>query len=414
MSSPSVTAAEISPPSSAPSQPPRPKFAKPTTRPRASFITRMRTMASIGLSMMFHSHLKLLGTLAGVVFAVILTNFGIGTFIGLLTKSVMLPNNSNADIWIVPLGAENLGPGSVNYSAVNIARTHPAVEKVAPLLYGGGSVNLPNGGKEAVTIVGAVEPYDLGGPWNFVVGDASVLRHPDTMLFENSYRSTWGGINLGTVREVSGRRTVVGGFTWGLTPFGPPLTYADYETAREYLHTPNDQTSFVLLKLKPGENSVKVAKELQTVLTDTTVFTTGDFKKMIYKNVLTKTPMGITFGAISMFGLVIGIVVVGLAMFSSVVDNLREFGTLKAVGATMIDLALLLGVQSVAYGSLGSIVGLFVVTNLARVMRSPKLAIELPPALGGATLMVMIGMCLFASMLALARLRKVEPGMVFR
>lgn len=59
-----------------------------------------------------------------------------------------------------------------------------------------------------------------------------MLNRPDTMIFEDSERETLGGLNLGSVREVNGRKITVGGFTWGLIPFGPSYAFADYELAR--------------------------------------------------------------------------------------------------------------------------------------------------------------------------------------
>ena len=132
------------------------------------------------------------------------------------------------------------------------------------------------------------------------------------------------------------------------------------------------------------------------------------------KYLLLRTPIGFTFGTSTFFGLLVGFVIVALSMFSSVVDNLREFGTLKAIGATTSDLAKLLFVQSVTFALMGSLIGLFLVTRLADAVRSPKLGIILPPAMLGGTTALMVLLCVVASTLALLRIRKVEPGMVFR
>ena len=57
------------------------------TRPGA--LLRWRTLAGVGARMMLHDKLKLLGTLAGVVFAVLLSNQQAGTFLGLIYKNEM-------------------------------------------------------------------------------------------------------------------------------------------------------------------------------------------------------------------------------------------------------------------------------------------------------------------------------------
>jgi len=124
--------------------------------------------------------------------------------------------------------------------------------------------------------------------------------------------------------------------------------------------------------------------------------------------------IGIMFGISTVFGLIVGFVIVSLSMFSSVVDNIREFGTLKAIGATNIDLMLLLLVQATIFGVIGSVIGLAIVSQMAKGIRSAKLAMSLPPELTFGTAALMVVLCIAASSLALLRLRKVEPAMVFR
>ncbi len=385
---------------------------KPTQR--AGGLKRLLTMARLGVAMMFHSKLRLAGTLLGVVFPVVLANFALGTMFGLLAKSTLLQRNARADIWIVPSSAEILGQGTVDYQNLLIARTTPGVAEAQPALFGPASVTLPNGRREGVTILGVAEPYDLGGPWNLVAGDVSVLRHPDTLLFDSSARETFGGLNIGSVREVNDRRTSVGGFTWGLAPFGASFAFADYETAREYLHVPRDRVGFVLVRLEPGADPQEVAAALRARVDDAAVHPTSEFVAIGYRQILTKTPIGVTFVTISAFGLIVGLVIVGLAMFSSVVDNLKEFGTLKAVGLGMFDLSAILLSQAILYAAIGSALGLLLVNGIARLMRSPNVGLELPPLLAIGTAVLMGIVCAVSSLLAIQRLRSLEAGIVFR
>ena len=94
-------------------------------------------------------------------------------------------------------------------------------------------------------------------------GTPGAIADPDVVVFEDAQRVDLGGLNLGSVRELSGRRIVVGGFTWGLLPFGPGYAFANYETTRGILRVPEDQTSFVLVGLAPGADPVAVQRELR-------------------------------------------------------------------------------------------------------------------------------------------------------
>ena len=104
-------------------------------------------------------------------------------------------------------------------------------------------------------MVGTKLPAMRGGPWNMVAGDPRVLAYPDTMIFEDGVRDTLGGLNLGSVREVNGHDVQVGGFTWGLLPFGPSYAFADYDLARLLLHVDSDQAHFILVGVQAGRDA---------------------------------------------------------------------------------------------------------------------------------------------------------------
>ncbi len=304
---------------------------------------RWSAMARVGLHMMFHDRLKMLATLAGVVFAVVLANQGAGTFLGLLQKNTMFVDNAGADLWIVPPLTQQLQAGKTLPDGVLMtARTTPGVAGADPILFGNATVSLPGGGSESVTVVGAKYPDYRGGPWNMVRGERDVLAQADTMIFEDYDREKLGNLDLGGTREVNGRNVTAGGFTYGLIPFGPSFAFADYDLARLLLRIDADRVSFVLVRLEPGADVAKVKAELQARAPDAAVMTTQELSASTIHYVLVSTSIGITIGSSTLVAIIVGFFIVGLSMFSAVVDNLREFGTLKAIGATTGDLAILL------------------------------------------------------------------------
>jgi Barrel-sandwich domain of CusB or HlyD membrane-fusion/MacB-like periplasmic core domain len=261
---------------------------------RRSPLLRWRTMARVALRMMLHDKLKMAGTLAGVVFAVVLANQQVGTFLGLLHKNTMFIDHAGADIWVVPPATPQLQFGEPMQDSVLMrARVTPGVAWAEPLLYGGATLKRMDGGSQPVTLVGTRDPHKAGGPWNLVAGDVDNLRMPDTVIFEHAEREKFGGINLGSVRELSGRKVKVGGFTWGLLPFGPSYAFADYELAREVLRTESDELNFVLIKVLPGADSSAVSRSLQSRIPEAKVLTQEQFKSSTIEYVLTSTAIGV-------------------------------------------------------------------------------------------------------------------------
>ena len=67
------------------------------------------------------------------------------------------------------------------------------------------------GGSKQGVLIGTRGPAWKGGPFNMVAGTVDALAEPDSMIFEDSDGEKFGGLNLGSVREVNGRRIKVGG-----------------------------------------------------------------------------------------------------------------------------------------------------------------------------------------------------------
>lgn len=377
--------------------------------------SRGAVVIDAAVRMALHDRTKLVGALLGVVFATFLGAQQLGIFLGLVQKNTLLADGVVADVWIAPRDTQQATASvTLPERTLFLARTTPGVAWADPLLLAGGSLVTDGGTSEAVQLVGFEADRGHGGPWNVVAGDPAALRVPGTVFVDAIDRGRHGGTQVGSVRELNGRRVQVVGFTSGLQPFGPTYTFADYDTALRLLGRTDRDPSFVLVGVAPGADPDEVVAALAAQLPDLDVFTAEAFHDRIVRYLLTETQIGVSFGTSTVFGLLVGFVIVGLTMFSGVVDNLREFGMLKAIGATTLDLALLLLVQALFYGLAGSGLGLLLVGGLARGLRSPELSLVLPPWLVLGTPAVMLAVCVAASSLALFRLRGLEPAMVFR
>lgn len=375
---------------------------------------RWRATMKVALRMAFHARAKFVGTLLGVVFAALLSNFQLGTMFGLLSKNTAFVDNAGADLWIVPPGTTYAQPGSrISTALLDRARATPHVAHASALLMAGTTIQKPSGGSEAITLVGVDLQTMLGGPFHVVAGKPEALREPDTVFLEDAQRERFGSVNLGSVREVGGRRVRVGGFTWGLLPFGPAYGFAEIDLARSIAGFADDEASFVLVEVEPGISVDEVAAQLRRDLPSADVLTREAFHDRIVSTLLSQQ-LGITFGVSTVFGLVIGFVIVLLSMYSAVLDNLRELGTLKAIGYTNLDLLRMLVVQAVLYAVLGSMLGLGLVAGASEGIRSANLSLVIPPQLILATPLAMTVLCVLASILAFYRAARLEPGMVFR
>jgi putative ABC transport system permease protein len=157
-----------------------------------------------------------------------------------------------------------------------------------------------------------------------------------------------------------------------------------------------------------------VVRRLQRTLPDQLVMAQPEIRKRTIFYILKESGIGQSIGMGVVMSLVCGFAIVALTMFSAVVDHVREFGTLKAIGATNTDLAKLLLAQALTCAFVGAAIGEAFVSQMVAVIRGPELPVALPVSLMGGTVVGMIFICMSASIMALLRVRAIEPAMVFR
>ena len=386
-----------------------------TSARRQPLLICIKTMTRVGWSMMTYNRLRLSATVLGVVFATVLANQCLSLLLGILNRNAALVRNTHADLGIVPAGTEQLSAGkTVPMAAIYGARMTRGVAVAAPLIMAGGSIKLPNGGAEPLSLIGTAHPRYLGGPWNLVAGSMELMQQGGHIIVEDSERSTLGGLNLGSRREINGQLTTVAGFTWGVTTVAAAYGFVEFDYARELARVPNDQATFGLVQLDPGSDAALIQRSLEAAFPEVSVYTRQQLDSLITRTFLTKTPIGFTFTAMAAFGIVIGFIIVSLMIFSAVTESLREFGTLKAMGARTLDLTIIMLAQAAAYGLTGAVLGLGAVCAVAQGIATPKVAMFVEWWMIAVTLVVMPLMCAAASVISLVKLWRVEPGMVFR
>jgi putative ABC transport system permease protein len=169
-----------------------------------------------------------------------------------------------------------------------------------------------------------------------------------------------------------------------------------------------------MVGLDPGADVNEVVRSLQQTFPDQLVMSRAEIRWRSIMYILGESGIGQSIGMGVVMSLLCGFAIVSLTMFSAVVDHVREFGTLKAIGATNMDLAKLLFAQAVTCAVAGATIGEAIVAQLVSGIRGPELPMALPLWLMAGTVVGMVVICVTASIMALMRVRAIEPAMVFR
>lgn len=377
---------------------------------------RWATMFRTAWKMAIHDRQQTIAAILGVAFAYVLIGENLSASGHYVDQSSSYVDATEADLWLVPPGekAFMIAGSLVPLSALHQAQVTPGVEWAAPVVRGFAGIKTPDGGVEQVIVVGAQGPLLRGGPFSLVKGVNTAILSPNAIIVEDANREKHGGLNIGTMVELGGHRAHVEGLTWGLmTTFGS-YAFAEYDFARSILEIDSDRCSVVLVRLDGTVGIERVRAELRERVPDALVLTSEEYRKRSHDFILYDGGLiGIVFLGV-LTGLTVGMAIVTLAMLSAVQQNLREFGVLKAIGATNSDLRRLLLVHAVLCSVVGSFVGAAALCQLAWVARTPRLIMMLPPAMLVALVPTMAFIAVASALLAIRRINRVEPASVFR
>lgn len=362
---------------------------------------------------------KLLTSLLGVAFSVALVNLQAGLFLGLIHKASLLVDFGRADIWVGHRHNSNVEfCDFIKERKVQRLRTVQDVECAEPYVVMFSKARMPDGASEDVVVVGCEPGSLLGGPWGMVQGDTqTVIRHPEGISIDECDRHRFGNCSIGDTREVNGRRARVVGMTRGVVSFTTnPYIFTTLERARSrYAYgVPADGCSYFLVKVRPGADVSTVCQQIRARVPELDVYDRDAYSWMCMKHWLTRTGIGISFGLATLLGLMVGLGVVAQTLYASVSERLKEFGTLKALGADERCVARFLLVQALGSAWAGSVVGLIAAVLFAALASSPRAPIELTGQVAVGSVVLIVLVCLLASWLPYRRVRSIDPASVLR
>lgn len=354
---------------------------------------------------------KLFTALVGVVFSIVLCNIQGGLFLGLINKASLLVDHGHADVWVGHRMIHNVDlPSDVPRRWIERIRAVPGVQRAAPYLIGVGELKLPSGGFEGVVVVGVDRSSLLGGPWNLVAGPPDSLSLTDAIVIDDCEMEKLENPRLGDSIELGGYRARIAGMTHGIAGFlVMPYVFTTHERAAVFLQKRPDVTSYFLVQLVPGADARQVCLAIKQRLPDADAYPRDEYSRITVNYWMTRTGLGISFGASTFLGLLVGMVMVGQTLYALVLDRLGEFGTLKAIGATERQVYSVLFVQAIFMAIVGSVVGLLLAGVIQHACDTPKAPIVIPWWLSLGSCLVVAMICLISSGLPYVRLRGVDP-----
>jgi putative ABC transport system permease protein len=372
-------------------------------------------LMGLASSMLLDAPFKSLGTLIGVVVSVFLMAQQTSLLAGILGRVTSLVNGSGADIWIASVSTESTdATESIPSSYVGVAAGTLGAAWAAPIVQGISRVTRPDGVREFVKVLGVEAPRYAGLPHTLAPGTTPNSLRASGRLFLNwNDRPTFGQAVPGDRIEIGGQEGVVGGFFKGMDPHSPYYyIYANIDDARAFTQFPLDRVTFVAVGAEPGVELAGLRDRLQARMPNALVKTRAELSAMEERYFLVRTPVGLVFGMGATIAALIGAAIVAVTMYSTAVDRARDFGTLKAIGATSRDLLHLLLAQALMFSAIGYLLGVGLFLGIRSQV--PQLPLVVQPHLLALVGCAAVASCVLACLAAIRRVLALDPAIVFK
>lgn len=378
-------------------------------------------MNYVAIQMLFGDRAKLFGLVFSVAFASFLLMHQTSIFAGVMKRTgSQILDAVDAPVWVMDPKtpyADEISPMTDNQ--LFRVRGVDGVAWAVPFYKGSATAKAPDGTFRQTILMGVDDATLIGATRKVFMGSLDALRVANTVIIDRAgYAFLFPGqpLRLGQTLEMNDRRVVIGAIADASAPFATyPVVYARYSLAVQLIGRQRNQLSLVLAAPQPGVSPQQLSERI-TRATGLRATTRDGFFRQTVHYYLGHTAIPVNFGITIAIALLVGIVVAGQTFYLFTVENLRQFGALKAIGVGDLRLVMLILLQAIIVAAIGYSIGLGLCSLFFEVTLHK-------PATRGITLLwqnaVGVGLVMFAvvslaSLLSIRKVLRLEPAVVFR
>ena len=384
-------------------------------------------MNFIAIKMLLGDRAKYVGIIIGLTFASFLVTWPSAIFSGVMSRTFSFVTDVGLpDIWVVDPQVqyiEDIKP--LRDTEVLRVRGTEGVEWAVGLYKGMLRARILDGTFQSCVVVGLDDATLIGGPPKMLAGQLADLRQADSIIVDEAgargklARRLPDGrrisLKLGDTVELNDHRCVVVGICRITQTFqNIPVVYTTYSHATTIAPQERKLLSFIVAKAKSRADVHEVCARIRAHIR-LSAYTPGEFKKLTFWYFLKYTGMPFNFLTVVSLGFIVGVAISGMTFYNFTLDNLRYFGTLKAMGTTNRKLLRMISLQAAAVGAIGYGLGIGAASAWGGLLGGrTQIAFKLPWQLLIVSAVAVLVICLGAAALSIRRVMKLEPAMVFR
>lgn len=379
-------------------------------------------MIWIALKMLRGDRAKFLGSVAGVTFSALLIAQQASIFCGLMLRTTsQLQDINDADIWVMDpdvLYVDELRPIKEDY--VYQVQGVPGVEWAVPFYKGQARMKLPDESPpryQQSLVLGLDDASFVGAPREIYLGSLADLRRPDAVMMDIAgYKYLWPGepLRVGRTFEMNDRRDVLVGICKASPTFQTyPVIYTTYRHALKFSAQERRVLPFILAKAEKGTDRATVCARIK-VQTGLKALTRAEFSRATMDYYLQRTSIPQNFAITVILGFVVGCAIAGQTFYNFVIENLNQFGALKAMGVTNSRIVGMVFVQGLVVGAIGYCLGIGFASLFGLLTRGSPISFYMPWQVPAITAVAVALIVTLASVISIRRVLVLEPATVFQ
>jgi putative ABC transport system permease protein len=361
----------------------------------------------------------------GLVFAFAFSTFlllnQMSIFTGIMKRTgSQVMDVTDADIWVMDPYTEYFEQTKA-LKDTDLARVRGVVGvDYAVRLFKGNPTAKTAAGKFASTFTLGIDDSTLiGAPRKMLMGSWERLREANSIVIDKAgYLLLYPGeeLELGRILELNDQKVTIVGISDASAPFVSfPVIHARYSEAVNFQGRERNQLAYVLVRAQTGLTPEALARRIEHE-TRLKARTTDEFMGDCVGYYLRNTGILVNFGITIAIALIVGLAVAGQTFYIFTIENLKQFGALKAIGVTNARLIGMVMLQAITAGAIGFALGSGMAATFFAIM-SKNIAtrgIVMPWEIVAIVAVLMAVVTIVVSLLSVRKVLVLEPASVFR
>lgn len=355
-----------------------------------------------------HDRVRLFLSITGVALSVMLILLLSGYLAGIYRQSATYLENAPGSVVVAQQSVRTFAGSSsfLTSEVLDAVRATPGVERAVPIVMQSAILELHDR-KEIASLVG----YDAaqgGGPWKIAEGTAP---DADDEVVVDRVLADQHGISVGLALTILDQQFTVVGLSDDTSLWIGSYVFARAEPVQAMLRAPG-VWSTIFVTPAPGVSDADLVRAI--AIPGIEAFPKTDKIEADRKGIarIYDAPLGLMVG----IAFVVGVLVVGLVIYTATVERRREYGALKAIGMKNRTLYRLVTSQALIAAVAGGLLGVALAFGLAALLVAlrPQFPVVIEPGAIATALAASVVMAVLAALAPARAIAGLAPAEVFR